>query len=160
MSKDIINALQGPYNHAYALLAQFMDTCPENIWEETNGGWPVWQQVAHALAVLNFFILEKEDDQFLPAPCDINTLMLKEQGKSPVTRAAMKQYGATVKAAVDGWLANISDAELTHLQARLSKRIGRDMPYAAVVSMLASHTNYHLGSCDAALRDHGLPGVF
>ena len=132
MSKDIINALQGPYNHAYALLAQFMDTCPENLWEETNGGWPVWQQVAHALAVLNFFILEKEDDQFLPAPCDINTLMLKEQGKKPVTKAAMKQYGEAVKAAVDGWLANISDADLTRLQERVSKRIGRDMKETVV----------------------------
>ena len=85
-----------------------MDTCPENIWEETNGGWPVWQQVAHAVAVLNFLILEKEDDQFLPAPCDINTLMLKEQGKSPVTRAAMGHgvvagisTGANVRAALD-----------------------------------------------------------
>lgn len=160
MSKDIINALQGPYNHAYGLLNQFMDACPENIWAETNGGWPVWQQVAHAVAVLNFFILEKEDDQFLPAPCDMNTLMLKEQGKTLVTKAAMKQYGATVKASVDAWLAKISDADLARLQERVSKRIGRDTPYAAIVSMLASHTNYHLGSCDAALRDHGLPGVF
>ena len=31
---------------------------------------------------------------------------------------------------------------------------------AATLVMLASHTDYHIGSCDAALRDHGLPGVF
>lgn len=45
MSRDIVAALEEPYQRSWALLAQFMDICPENIWAETNGGWPVWQQV-------------------------------------------------------------------------------------------------------------------
>ena len=61
MSREIVAALEEPYQRSWALLAQYMDICPENIWAETNGGWPVWQQVAHAIAVLNFFILEKDD---------------------------------------------------------------------------------------------------
>ena len=140
MSRDIVAALEEPYQRAWALLAQYMDTCPENIWAETNGGWPVWQQVAHAIAVLNFFILEKDDEAFLPAPAGIGVLMLKEQGKGVVSKEAMQAYGKSVKAAVDARLAALSNA--------------------AMIAMLASHTTYHLGSCDAALRDHGLPGVF
>ena len=160
MSRDIINAIQAPYRHSWSLLTQFMDVCPDNIWAETNGGWPVWQQVAHTVAVLNFFILENDDDTFVPAPAELGVLMLKEQGQQVVSKEAMKAYGAAVKAAVDARVARLTDADLTRIQERVSKKIGRELTYGAIMVMLASHTTYHLGSCDAALRDHGLPGVF
>ena len=160
MSRAIVAELEGPYQRAWGLMSQFIDICPEEIWAETNGGWPVWQQVAHTIAVLNFFILEKDDDIFVPAPAELGVLMLKEQGQQVVSKEAMKAYGAEVKAAVDARLATLADADLTGIQQRVSKKIGRDLSYGAVVVMLASHTTYHLGSCDAALRDHGLPGVF
>ena len=35
MSRDIVAALEEPYQRSWALLAQFMDICPENIWAET-----------------------------------------------------------------------------------------------------------------------------
>ena len=160
MSRAIVAELENPYQRTWGLLCQFMDVCPDEIWAETNGGWPVWQQVAHTVAVLNFFILENDDDTIVPAPTEFGVLMLKEQGQQVVSKEAMKAYGATVKAAVDARVARLNDADLTGIQQRVSKKIGRDLSYGAVVVMLASHTTYHLGSCDAALRDHGLPGVF
>ena len=160
MSRAIVAELENPYQRAWGLLCQFMDVCPDEIWAETNGGWPVWQQVAHTVAVLNFFILENDDDTFVPAPAELGVLMLKEQGQQVVSKEAMKAYGATVKAAVDARVARLTDADLTRVQERVSKKIGRELTYGAVMVMLASHTTYHLGSCDAALRDHGLPGVF
>ena len=160
MARAIVAELESTYGRAWALMDQFMDVCPEEIWAESNGGWPVWQQVAHTVAVLNFFILENDDDTFVPAPAELGVLMLKEQGQQLVSKEAMKAYGAAVVAAVDARVAKLTDADLTRVQARVSKKIGRDLSYGAVMVMLASHTMYHLGSCDAALRDHGLPGVF
>ena len=160
MSRAIVAELQGPYQRAWSLMTQFMDVCPDEIWAETNGGWPVWQQVAHTVAVLNFFILENDDDTFVPAPAELGVLMLKEQGQQVVGKESMKAYGAAVKAAVDARVARLTDADLTRIQERVSKKIGRELTYGAIMVMLASHTTYHLGSCDAALRDHGLPGVF
>ncbi len=160
MSRAIVAELENPYQRAWSLMCQFMDVCPDEIWAETNGGWPVWQQVAHTVAVLNFFILENDDDTFVPAPAELGVLMLKEQGQQVVGKESMKAYGAAVKAAVDARVARLTDADLTRIQERVSKKIGRELSYGAVMVMLASHTMYHLGSCDAALRDHGLPGVF
>ena len=160
MSRVIVAELEGQFQRAWGLMCQFMDTCPDEIWAETNGGWPVWQQVAHTVAVLNFFILENDDDTFVPAPAELGVLMLKEQGQQVVSKEAMKAYGAAVKAAVDARMARLTDADLTRIQERVSKKIGRELTYGAIMVMLASHTTYHLGSCDAALRDHGLPGVF
>ena len=96
----------------------------------------------------------------MPAPTEFGVLMLREQGQQMVSKEAMKAYGAAVKAAVDARVARLTDADLTHIQERVSKKIGRELTYGAIMVMLASHTTYHLGSCDAALRDHGLPGVF
>ena len=160
MSRAIVAELENPYQRAWSLMCQFMDVCPDEIWAETNGGWPVWQQVAHTVAVLNFFILENDDDTFVPAPAELGVLMLKEQGQQVVGKESIKAYGAAVKAAVDARVARLTDADLTRIQERVSKKIGRELSYGAVMVMLASHTMYHLGSCDAALRDHGLPGVF
>ena len=160
MSRAIVAELENPYQRAWSLMCQFMDVCPDEIWAETNGGWPVWQQVAHTVAVLNFFILENDDDTFVPAPAELGVLMLKEQGQQVVGKESMKAYGAAVKAAVDARVARLTDADLTRIQERVSKKIGRELSYGAVMVMLASHTMYHLGSCDAALRNHGLPGVF
>ena len=159
MSRDIINAVQAPYRHSWSLLTQFMDACPENIWNETNGGWPVWQQVAHTIAVLDFFTLGAED-ALLPAPCDQATLFLKMQGAGAVGKDAMREYAEAVRIRVDAWLEGLSDADLVRVHDVLSKKIGRDVTYGAAVAMLASHSCYHIGSCDAALRNHGLPGVF
>ena len=160
MSRVIVAELEGQFQRAWGLMCQFMDTCPDEIWAETNGGWPVWQQVAHAATVLNFFILENDDTAFVPAPAELGVLMLREQGQQMVSKEAMKAYGETVKAAVDARVARLADADLTRLQERASKKIGRDISFGAIMVMLTSHTMYHLGSCDAALRDHGLPGVF
>ena len=160
MSSAIVTELQGPYQRAWGMMSQFIDVCPDAIWTETNGGWPVWQQVVHAIAVLNFFVLEKDDDTFVPAPTEFGVLMLKEQGQQVVSKEAMKAYGIAVVAAVDAFVAKLADADLTRIQERVSKKIGRELSYGAVMVMLGSHTMYHLGSCDAALRDHGLPGVF
>ena len=84
MSRAIVAELESPYQRAWGLMCQFMDVCPDEIWAETNGGWPVWQQVAHTVAVLNFFILENDDDTFVPAPAELGVLMLKEQGQQVV----------------------------------------------------------------------------
>ena len=159
MSRDITNAIQAHYRHSWNLLTQLIDTCPDKVWNETRGGWPFWQQVAHVLAVLNFFTLA-ENEEPLPAPCDMATLMLKVQGSCVISKDAMRDYAEAVRVTVDGWLDGLSDGELAKVHTVLSKKIGRDVAFGAAIAMLASHTCYHIGSCDAALRDNGLPGVF
>ena len=57
-------------------------------------------------------------------------------------------------------LSLIKKAALPVKDARLSAALGFEVSAMWVLVMLASHTQYHLGSCDAALRDHDLPGVF
>jgi hypothetical protein len=159
MPREIVQAAQEPFERSYSRLMEYMDVCPEDIWAEKNGGWPVWQQIAHICWVLDFFVC-CDGESMLPAPFDTDVARFKAQGGTVVGKAAIKKYAAAVKFRVDAWLARLTDADLSGTNAALSKKIGRDLSHVATVVMLVSHANYHLGSCDAALRDHGLAGVF
>lgn len=159
MSNSIVMAAQGPFQNAYGLVTKFIEVCPEEIWNEKNGGWPVWQQVVHNLSAF-CFLTDKPGDEPIPTPCEPEVARLLVQGTTPATKAEVTAYAEKCKARADAYIAGLTDADLTAINEPLTARIGFPMPHAAVLGMLASHTLYHLGSCDAALRDHCIPGVF
>lgn len=136
-----------------------MDVCPDDIWNKTFGGWPVWQQVCHTLGAVDFFIAA-------PGKATLKSLVPKEvsslsvQGETPVSKADMKEFAALAKAAADGYLNALSDADLVTVAEGASARMGRETRHATIVAMMTGHILYHLGSCDAALRENGLKGVF
>ena len=158
MSRDIVTAVQAPFLNAFALLERSIDVCPEEIWREKNGGWPVWQQIYHALTALDFFVGQVGTPS--DWPFDQATGSLNVVSEQYLTKEAAKKLATEAKARVDIYLAGLSDADLAVREPRLSAVFGSDVPHGAIVGMLASHTLYHVGSCDAALRDHGLKGVF
>ena len=57
MPNQTVTALSASFGISFSLLKQFIKICPKNIWEENFGGWPIWQQVYHALDAVNFFVL-------------------------------------------------------------------------------------------------------
>lgn len=159
MSNPIVSAAQGPFQNAFGLLSKYIDDCPEEIWKEKNGGWPVWQQVVHALSAITFFVDQPGDASIVP-PCAADVAQLAAQGTTPASKADVKAYAGKCKARADAYIASLSDGDLAALNDALTARIGFPVPHVSTLGMLASHTLYHLGSCDAALRDHGIPGVF
>ncbi|WP_300708818.1 DinB family protein [uncultured Desulfovibrio sp.] len=158
MSRTATLSAAAPFAHAWGLLEAYLDACPDAVWAEKNGGWPVWQQFLHAAMVPDFFTRGEQDP--LPAPAAPDVLMLSAQGRDVADKAAVRAYMAAVKARVDAWLERLDDAGLNAKDERLSAALGFAVDAMWIVVMLSAHTQYHLGSCDAALRDHGLPGVF
>lgn len=159
MSRAIVETQRGSFDFAFSLLRRFMDVCPDAIWNEKFGGWPIWQQVYHALNAVDFFIAapDAEPVKGLVSP-DVGSL--KVQGATPVSKADMKAFADMVKAAADGYMTALTDADMTTPAAGASKRMGRETRHAAIMALMVGHLLYHLGSCDAALRENGLTGVF
>ena len=75
-------------------------------------------------------------------------------------KALVKALAEKAKAATDTYVTGLDDTALPKPNKHVSSALGRPVSHVATLGMLASHTLYHVGSCDAALRDHGLPGVF
>ena len=157
MSRDIVMAVQAPFQHAYGLLERYIEVCPEDVWNEVNGGWPVWQQIYHAVTALDFFSGGTPGGRL---PCDPETGSLARVADGTVSKKEVAALAAAAKARADAYIAGLEDTDLAAKNERLSQIMGMDVTHGGVVGMLASHTLYHLGSGDAALRDHGLKGVF
>ena len=41
MARVITQSLEGNVSYALALLDQFVEACPEELWSKQFGGWPV-----------------------------------------------------------------------------------------------------------------------
>ena len=158
MSRAIVLSLQGPFTHAYSLMVRFIDECPASIFVENTGGWPIWQQVYHALYVTVCFTLQPGE---IPPdlPFDRETGLLLKPSDELCTRETLQQFAVTVKQRADAFIDTLNDADLTSKNAIMSDMFGREVTQATTLSMLAGHMFYHLGADDAALRNHGLKGM-
>ncbi len=159
MSRTAVAGLQGNFEHVFGLAMQYIDVCPDAIWGKKFGSWPVWQQLYHSLSSVDFFLRPEGVPQakalYEPAVGDF-----KETPAPPADKAAFRTFAAGVKKVVDEYCTSLTDAKLGEINAGLSKRFGRDFTHAATLSLISGHIFYHLGSCDAALRENGLKGVF
>lgn len=159
MSRAVVENQRGSFDFAFSLMQQFMEVCPDNIWNAKFGGWPIWQQVYHALLTVDFFISEPGNAPITPlATPEVGRL--DAQGETPVDKAAMKELAARVKSAADGYMNALTDEDMLRKAEGATRRMGRETLHATVMALMIGHLLYHLGSCDAALREHGLKGVF
>jgi hypothetical protein len=164
MSQAIIAGQRGAFEHAYSLLAQFIEVCPEAVWAEKFGGWPVWQQVYHALNACQFFTLQdgEQPEQGLYPP-EVGSLQ-NSPDAAPLKKDVL-EFAGRMKAKADAYLNALRDKELPALNQGLTVRmkalgVEREFSHSHTLATLTGHILYHLGSCDAALRQRGLKGVF
>jgi uncharacterized damage-inducible protein DinB len=159
MPQTIVLSMKENVDFAFSLVEKFIEVCPEKIWILRFGRWPIAQQIYHALSAVDFFIRDAQGkhlmDNPFPVVADLNVIA-DELPNQLQTAALLLQ----AKKALDHYTGSLSDELLGQKDAGASQRRGRDVTYANIMMLLAAHTLYHLGSCDAALREHGLNGVF
>ena len=159
MSNQTVKALSTSFGISCSLLKQFIKVCPKNIWEENFGGWPIWHQVYHALNAVDFFTMGAGLPASTP-PLAEEAASLEAWAGDGLSQEKMLGYAAEMEEKGKAFLNSLNDAQLAQKNEALSKELGDETTYAAVIAMMSGHTLYHLGSCDAALRQHGLKGVF
>ena len=164
MLQSIIDGQRAAFEHAYGLVMQFIEVCPEDVWTKTFGGWPVWQQVYHALGSYQSFTLQDgEAPERGLYPPEVNRL--QSIPDVPPAKKDVLAYAARMKAKADAYLNALRDADLTGVNRGLTAKmqafgISREFSHSQTLVMLSGHILYHLGACDAALRERGLKGVF
>ena len=164
MSQAIVANQKASFEHAYGLMRQFIEVCPEHIWVENFGGWPVWQQVYHALTSTQLMAL-REGEKPEPGLYPPEVAMLDKIPDKAPEKQEMLGYAARMKARIDGYISAMQDSDLPAVNQILTARMKAHgmrhaFSHSQTLTMLAGHILYHLGACDAALRKHGLKGVF
>jgi uncharacterized damage-inducible protein DinB len=150
--------MQDNINFAFSLLSKFIQVCPQDIWALRFGRWPVAQQLYHALTAIDFFIRPPQAEAMknpFPEAGSLDSVTARIPDK-----AQTGEFLALIKAAAETYIDSLSDDCLAQEAPGASSRMGREVTHANVLVLLSAHSLYHLGSCDAALRQHGLDGVF
>lgn len=157
MSNAVIMAQKGAIDKSFDLLASFIDVCPNDIWAESSGGWPVWQQVYHCLGAVSFFTGLNEG---IPALAEKEVGGLSKVATETVAKDKVAEALKAARATVEKYISSITDEDLAKRNEAVFAAANWDITHAFTLAMLAGHNLYHLGGCDAALRNHGLKGVF
>ena len=159
MSRIIVQSLEGSIQHAFGLVNEFLKVCPETVWAKKFGGWPVWQQVYHTFAVIDFFLPEQDAAPEAPLFAS-DVVKLKVTPPETPEKNVIQTLVAKAQTRAGAYAASLDDDALVQKNEGLSARFGREVTHAGTLALIGGHTMYHLGSCDAALREQGLPGVF
>lgn len=160
MSKEIMTGITGQFQRAAGFYDKFIETCPDTIWAQTSGRFPVWQTVYHALACIPFFLGPKEGGDNVNYLYGHEVLLYQDLTQAPVSKEKIAVFAKEVNAYAQKYFDSISDADLAKKHEGFSARVGFDSNIAGVLTGLAGHHMYHFGMCDAALRANGLEGMF
>ncbi len=157
MSREILNGLVGGFDRGMGFTKQFIETCPDEIWEQNFGGWPLWQQVFHILGCIPFFANKDIGDVSAEdvALCKLEVIGTKVKSKQEMLGMLGFMEGVAAE-----FFASLDDKKLVEICEPFKQKTGREVNYAGLVALMGSHTMYHFGTCDAALRQAGLKGIF
>ncbi|MDR1741357.1 MAG: DinB family protein [Synergistaceae bacterium] len=156
--RAVTDALKGSFDGNWGFLLKEIDLCPDSVWGKKAGGFVFWQQLYHCFATIDFFISPK-DAAPAPGPWGADVAGFKAAPNKTATKDELRAYAAKQKAAADAWFATVDDASLLKEHEGLSFRWKQPMTNATVIALMTGHSMYHVGSCDAILRDNGVSGV-
>lgn len=155
----MIQCFKDEYDRFAGLMEQQITMCPEAVWMRKAGGWPFWQQIFHTVMLSEFYALAEglpsAQDRFSP-----EVVMLSQEPDGCMTKEEMLALSGRMKALVHEFMGGLTVEDLTREHPRLSKVFGRSVSNQFALIGAIRHYCYHLGCCDAILRDNGLKGVY
>lgn len=159
MSRLILDGMVGQFQRVAGFYDKFIEVCPDKVWAEPFGKFPVWQTAFHAAYCIGFFLGPKDAPVEVEAPYGGEVVMF--QSFPPAAdKAVMAKYFKEMSAFANSYFASISDVDLTAEHAGFSARVNTPYTVASAITGLVGHHYYHFGMCDAALRQNGLEGLF
>lgn len=159
MDDKIIEVFKGEFDRFFGMLEQQAEICPDDVWAAQAGGYPFWQQHLHVLATTILYA-RAQRPPFEGLPWAPPVMMLSQTLPEPISKADIKALAAKAKAEADAFINSQTTASLTQRHDGISGALGKEQTIQTALMALVRHLCYHLGACDAALRDKGYKGVY
>lgn len=135
---------------------KFLEICSDVLWKTKAGGWTLAQQYYHGLVATNM-LMESISGKAVENPNPEAGLIMEKPDIVP-EKAQAALFLANIKLAATAMFENLTDEKLLLKNESVSKKFGRDVTNALVLELIPVHLSYHLGSCDAELRNNNLQG--
>ena len=126
--------------------------CPESVWDMKFGNDCYWQHIFHALASsFGLLPLAGAGMPELGIPVEFARLKNTEDLKTPHTKEMMLDFRQKVLEHVNNYFKTLEDSKLFEEV----DFYGHKIPLINKLLIASGHILYHVGICDAALRDNG-----
>jgi len=146
------------FDNIYRKLENAVAICPEELWAKKAGGFIFWQQLYHAFAIIDFFILAP-GGQAHQALFDADVYRLLREERHAPDKAKILEVATVMKAAVHAYCDAMTPEKLAARNENRSQRFGREISNGEALMLLIGHGMYHIGACDAVFREHGIQGL-
>ena len=154
MGREIIDRLHIHFNLSYKMLETHIGNCPDELWDVKAGGFVFWQQLLHAVTGLKFWTRPEKGD-FIEPFSERNVYPeLEKAPEGHVSKSEMRALFDETMRQVDGFFGDKDDEWLFADNAIYGKLKNFD-----IVEMQIRHIQYHVGHCNAILRERDLPAV-
>lgn len=160
MANPIIETCRSEFERMFTRVKKFIEVCPDDLWAGKSGGFYVWQQVYHTLAHFEFFS-SRENEAPHPLPFPMPVIMF-ESAVVPFapSKTEMLVFAEEMASRARAYMDNLSPYEIFAPNPAFSAIVERPVNHLVGLIKFTAHTAYHLGCCDALLRERGLPGVY
>lgn len=156
MANSFCQCYQNGLIFAFGHYEKFLEICNDEAWSEKAGGWTLAQQYYHGLMATNMLMASISGNPAQNPNPEAGKLLEKPDVLPGKAQAA--EFLANIKLAAAAMFEKLDDAALLLKNEEISKKFGSEVKNATVLELMASHLLYHLGSCDAELRDRNMPG--
>ncbi|MBF9017324.1 MULTISPECIES: DinB family protein [unclassified Oceanispirochaeta] len=135
----------------FEMLENLIERTPDTIWNEEKGGYVFWQQILHAISG-SLFWLRTDTEEFSEPYEDLNVYPeLEKKPENQLTKDQITQVLNEAEELAAYYFNRYSSEQLLMESVLVHKISGLD-----VVFMQIGHLQYHIGHCEAILRDAGM----
>lgn len=154
----ITGMMRDDFNWNWERLMDAVKACPDELWNRKAGGDVYWQQIYHCCACADLFTMPAGASIDMGSQ-DEDVVFLQKPPSKEVSKSELLDYAGRIKAKADAWIDGIDDEALAQPHEGFSARNGSTFENARVLLLLSKHVFYHVGHCDALLREAGGKGV-
>ena len=159
--EPVIQCFKEEFERFWGLLEKLVEVCPEDLWGKKAGGDVFWQQIWHAMAIAEVNTVEDlavkipAIDQYSREVALLSKTLDRVPGKAEIL-----EHGRRIKQQALAYYDSMTVASLTQEHPAMTKRLRGPHTRQHAALALIRHVNYHIGACDAILREYGHPGVY
>ncbi|MCL1889651.1 MAG: DinB family protein [Desulfovibrionaceae bacterium] len=159
--EPIIRCFSEEFERFWAMMEKQVEICPEGLWGVKAGGYVYWQQIWHAMVIAELNAIENPEAKALSLDkYSRGVALLSDTLDRVPSKAEILEEAGRIKKLAMAYYESLSLASLSKEHPAMSKRLGK--PHTRLHAALSTirHLNYHIGACDAVLRERGLTGVY
>ncbi len=151
MERKVTDVMAQTISSQFMLVEADIKNCPDKLWEEKCGGDPYWEQIYHVLAGV-YVMLNFPGDPAPVFPLSGEAGRLKGAVVTePHGKEVMLKYLEETRQYLINYFKRLDDSMIFTEK----DFFGRKLPLLAILAIVSSHILYHVGVCDAALRENG-----